>query len=157
MRHRLLSRLILVLALGAVAAPLVHATGPYDGYKSSYPQLHAILSTHVTPMPGRGFDWRDASVGAGVAAGVIVILAVGALLFMRRRTALAMTTIQPRRRRRFSIKAIFGLLLAVGATAVFTVASSAESPGSARRSGVLQVTKECSKYTAVAGSYCTIT
>ena len=40
MRHRLLSQLILVLALGAVAAPLAHATGPYDGYKSSYPQLH---------------------------------------------------------------------------------------------------------------------
>jgi hypothetical protein len=60
----------------------------YDGYKSSYPQLHATLSAHVTPVPGRGFDWRDASVGAGTASGVIVLLATGALLFVRRRTGL---------------------------------------------------------------------
>ena len=44
MRHRLLSQFILVLALGAVVAPLAHAAGPYDGYKSSYPQLHQLHS-----------------------------------------------------------------------------------------------------------------
>ena len=72
----------------AVAAPPKSGTF-YDGYKSGYPQLHAALSAHITPVPGRGFDWRDASVGAGTAAGVIVLLAVSALLFMRRRTRLA--------------------------------------------------------------------
>jgi hypothetical protein len=72
----------------AVAVPPKSGTF-YDGYKSSYPQLHATLSAHITPVPGRGFDWRDASVGAGTAAGVIVLLAVSALLFMRRRTRLA--------------------------------------------------------------------
>src|SRR5439155_8985441 len=61
----------------------------YDGYKSGYPQLHAILSAHVISVPRGGFNWRDASVGAGTAAGVIVLLATGALLFVRRRTGLA--------------------------------------------------------------------
>jgi hypothetical protein len=72
-----------------VAATLAGAGTSYDGYKSSYPQLHATLSAHVVPVPSRGFDWRDASIGAGTAAGVIVLLAAGALLFVRRRTGLA--------------------------------------------------------------------
>jgi len=60
---------------------------------------------------------------------------------MRRRTRLAAAT----------------TLLSVVATAVFAVAGSAASTGSTPRSGDLQVTKECSQYTATAGSYCTIT
>ena len=72
-----------------VAAPLADSGTFCDGYKSSYPQLHATLSAHVIPVRSRGFDWRDASVGAGTAAGVIVLLAAGALLFVRRRTGLA--------------------------------------------------------------------
>jgi len=43
-KQRRLSQLILVLVLGAVVAPLAHATDPYDGYKSSYPQLHQLHS-----------------------------------------------------------------------------------------------------------------
>ena len=131
MKHLLLKNAALALVVAAVAAPLAgaatsydgykssypqlhatlsgHATTPcrpsprcvpaaaqpagsrsfYDGYKSGYPQLHATLSAHVIPVPSRGFDWRDASVGAGTAAGVIVLLAAGALLFVRRRTGLA--------------------------------------------------------------------
>jgi hypothetical protein len=107
--RRLLSQLILVLALGALAAPLAHATGPYDGYKSSYPQLHQLnsgptarydgykssypqlhlaLSHPVTApllQPGeRGFAWRDAAAGAGTAA-VAILLIAGAALFLTRR------------------------------------------------------------------------
>ena len=118
MRNLLLKNVAVALVVAAVAAPLagaaydgyksgypqlhailsahvpVAATPPdsgtfYDGYKSGYPQLHALLSAHVTPVPRGGFNWRDASVGAGTAAGVIVLLATGALLFVRRRTGLA--------------------------------------------------------------------
>ncbi len=56
-----------------------------------------------------------------------------------------------------NIKAIFGLLLAAVAAGAFAVASSAENTGSSPRSGALQVTKECSEYGGVAGSFCTIT
>jgi len=120
MKHLLLKNAALALVVAAVAAPFAGAATSYDGYKSSYPQLHstlsghvpaaatpadsgsfydgyksgypqlhAALSAHVTPVPSRGFDWRDASVGAGTAAGVIVLFAVSALLFMRRRNSLA--------------------------------------------------------------------
>ena len=120
MKHLLLKNAALALVVAAVAVPLASAATSYDGYKSGYPQLHAILtghvpaaatsadsgtfydgyksgypelhatlSTRVTPVGSRGFDWRDASVGAGTAAGVIVLLAAGALLFVRRRTGLA--------------------------------------------------------------------
>jgi hypothetical protein len=120
MRNLLLKNVALALVVAAVAAPLAGAAKSYDGYKSGYPQLHAILSTHVPvaatarnsrtfydgyksgypqlhatlsahviSVPRGGFNWRDASVGAGTAAGVIVLLAIGALLFVRRRTGLA--------------------------------------------------------------------
>ena len=120
MRNLLLKNVAVALVVAAVAAPLAGAATSYDGYKSGYPQLHAILSAHVpvaaTPrdsgtfydgcksgypqlhallsahvisVPPGGFNWRDASVGAGTAAGVIVLLATGALLFVRRRTGLA--------------------------------------------------------------------
>jgi LPXTG-motif cell wall-anchored protein len=97
--HLLLKNAVIVLVVAAVAAPLASAETAagkvirsgtfYDGYKSSYPQLHATLSAHVSPVPSRGFDWGDASVGAGTASGVIVLLAGSALLFVRRRTRLA--------------------------------------------------------------------
>jgi len=75
--------------LSGAATPVSGSGTFYDGYKSSYPQLHTTLSAHVTPLPSRGFDWRDASIGAGTAAGVIGLLAAGALQLMRRRTKLA--------------------------------------------------------------------
>jgi hypothetical protein len=50
-KHRLLNHVVVALVVGAVAVPLAHATG-YDGYKSSYPQLHEILSGAVSD-PGR--------------------------------------------------------------------------------------------------------
>jgi hypothetical protein len=120
MKHLVLKNAALALVVAAVAAPLATAGTSYDGYKSSYPQLHALLSgqtpvaatpagsgmrydgykssypqlhatlsAHVTPVPSRGFYWRDASIGAGTAAGLIALLAAGALLFMRRRTRVA--------------------------------------------------------------------
>lgn len=120
MKHLLLKNVALALVVAAVAAPVAGAVTSYDGYKSGYPQLHAILSGHIpvaatppesgmfydgyksgypelhatlsgqiTPVPSRGFGWRDASVGAGTAAGAIVLAAASALLFMRRRTRLA--------------------------------------------------------------------
>jgi hypothetical protein len=55
------------------------------------------------------------------------------------------------------IKPIVGLLLAAVVAGAFAVASSAENTGSSPRSGVLHVTKNCSRYTGAAGSFCTIT
>ena len=51
MKHRLLNLVVVALVVGAVVVPLAHATG-YDGYKSSYPQLHQVLSGAVSD-PGR--------------------------------------------------------------------------------------------------------
>jgi hypothetical protein len=64
-----------------------------DGYKSGYPQLHAI-HTFGTPAArienaGRTFHWSDAAIGAGTAAGAIVFLALAGLLLGRRQTRLA--------------------------------------------------------------------
>jgi hypothetical protein len=50
----------------------------------------------------------------------------------------------------------FLMLLAVLAMSA-TVAVGAASPASNSRSGALHVTKECSAYTGLVGSYCTIT
>jgi hypothetical protein len=74
-----------------------------------------------------------------------VLLALTALLLMRRRTKLAMTT------------SSLGMLVAVVATAVFAAASSAGNAASAPRGGDLHVTKECTHYSGAAGSFCTIT
>ena len=52
------------------------------------------------------------------------------------------------------VKAILGLLVAAFAAGALAVAGSS---GTSPRSGVLHVTKECSQYTATAGSFCTIT
>ena len=79
-----------------------------DGYKSGYPQLHAIhtykattstasssvaghssvdgFRAHVRPIPTRDrtFHWSDAAVGAGSAALAILLAAAGALVLSRR-------------------------------------------------------------------------
>lgn len=68
-----------------------------------------------------------------------------------------MTKTQPQHRRSFNTKAIFGLLLALVVAGAFAVASSAGNTGSSPRSGDLHVTKECSEYTGLADSFCTIT
>jgi hypothetical protein len=111
---RLLKQLAIALAVAAVAVPLARATD-YDGYKSGYPQLHAILTYHhpqydgyksgypqlrailshqvaAPPVPtaDRGFDWRDAAIGAATAAGFIFLLAGAAVFLNRRRTRLGL-------------------------------------------------------------------
>jgi len=132
-KHRLLKQVAIALAVAAVAVPLAGATGSYDGYKSSYPQLHQLASgggadykssypqlhqltsgaadggadfrssypqlhtvlSHQVAAPlvrttsGR-FDWHDAAIGAGTAAGAIFLLAVGALFLSRRHPRLAL-------------------------------------------------------------------
>jgi hypothetical protein len=60
-------------------------------------------------------------------------------------------------RSRFTMKAAFGLLLALVAAGAVSVASSAGSTQYVHRHGQLHVTKECSQYTGAAGSFCTIT
>jgi hypothetical protein len=59
-------------------------------------------------------------------------------------------------RTRFELKAIFGLLLAIILTGAVAGASSAATE-SAPRSRALHLTKECSQYTGLADSFCTIT
>ena len=53
MRHRLLKSTAVALAVAAIAVPLAgDATNPDDGYKSGYPQLHAIHTYNATsPAP----------------------------------------------------------------------------------------------------------
>lgn len=58
--------------------------------------------------------------------------------------------------RRLAVKAIFALLLAIVLTGTLAGVSSAATR-SAPRSGVLHLTKECSQYTGLADSYCTVT
>jgi len=75
--------------------PGSNRVSPYEGYKSSYPQLHQLRSNSAAKAPlvriaGRGFDWRDASIGAGTAAGLIFLLAAGTLVLTRRRAKLAL-------------------------------------------------------------------
>lgn len=117
-KRRFVRPLSIALLVAAVAVPLARATDydgyksgypqlhailtyhhpQYDGYKSGYPQLHAILShqlSHHVPAPpvptaDRGFNWRDAAIGAATAAGLIFLLASGAVLLNRRHTRLAL-------------------------------------------------------------------
>lgn len=111
--HRLLKQVAIVLAVAAVAVPLARGTS-YDGYKSSYPQLHQLASgaagsdvdykssypqlhavlSHQAPVPisrtvSSGFDWSDAAIGAAIAAGAIFLIASAALFFSRRHTRFA--------------------------------------------------------------------
>lgn len=67
-----------------------------------------------------------------------------------------MTKLQPKRTR-LERKAILALLLATVVTGAVVGASSAANTGSAPRSGALHLTKECSQYTGLADSFCTIT
>ena len=60
MKHRLLTHVVVALVVGAVAVPLAHAT-EYDGYKSSYPQLHQVLSGQVGPPATTRYDGYKSS------------------------------------------------------------------------------------------------
>ena len=114
MKRRLLRQVAIALTLAAVAIPLASAAGPYDGYKSSYPQLHQLVATAAggadlkssypqlhavlthqvrapfVPTVNQGFAWSDAAIGAGTAAGAIFLIAAGALLFSRRHPKVAL-------------------------------------------------------------------
>ena len=117
---RLFKSTAVALAVAAIAIPLAGAaTDPDDGYKSGYPQLHAIHTYNANqPAPtvddgyksgypqlhaihtfgppaapiekaDRTFHWSDAAIGAGAAAGAIGLLALAGLLLGRRQTGLA--------------------------------------------------------------------
>ena len=120
MKHAFLTTVAVALAIAAVAAPLAGATDKYDGYKSSYPELRAILRHQATPAPVKrtydgykssypqlratlayrpaapvptaepGFQWSDAAIGAGTAAIAIFLIAAGALGVSRRRVSSAL-------------------------------------------------------------------
>ena len=121
MRLRLFKSTAVALAVAAIAVPLAAATtDPDDGYKSGYPQLHAIHTYNATaPAPtvddgyksgypqlhaihtfgpqaaplqsaDPTFNWSDAAIGAGTAAGAILLLAFTGLLLSRRQTRLAL-------------------------------------------------------------------
>jgi hypothetical protein len=51
MKNQLFKNMAAALVVAAVAAPLAQATDSYDGYKSSYPQLHAGLSHQIVASP----------------------------------------------------------------------------------------------------------
>jgi hypothetical protein len=55
------------------------------------------------------------------------------------------------------MKRSFGLIVAVAIAGALAVAGEAPTAASSPRSGALHVTKECSAYTGLAGSFCTIT
>ena len=91
-----------------------HESDIDDGYKSGYPQLHAIHTykattsrtarsddgyrsrTHpsgaqASPIQSadRAFHWSDAAIGAGTAALAILLAAAGALVLSRRHSRIA--------------------------------------------------------------------
>jgi hypothetical protein len=52
----------------------------------------AITSTgRATVTPSRGFDWRDAGIGAAIAFGVALMLVTGVAVTRHHRTGLAST------------------------------------------------------------------
>ena len=61
MRDRLLKSAAVALTVTAITVPLAHATSPDDGYKSGYPQLHAIHTYKQTSL-GRGEHRRGLQV-----------------------------------------------------------------------------------------------
>ena len=67
-----------------------------------------------------------------------------------------MNKLQPKRARLLR-KAILGLLLAIILTGAVATASFAATGASSPRRGALHLTKECSEYTGLADSFCTIT
>ena len=103
MRNRrrtwLLRRLVLGLAVAAVAVPTAQARPDEGGassvvnpsvrgadygqfaYRRALPQDYGVRTIQVAQRPG-GFDWGDAGIGAG-SAFVIVLLAGGASLATR--------------------------------------------------------------------------
>lgn len=104
-----------LLAAAALAAPPAYAIhGPGEGVASSRAHLHMLdnysgmlverlgpkylsPTAPVRPVPApvvreilpRGFDWTDASVGAGVAAAALTLIGLGALVLTRRGSAAA--------------------------------------------------------------------
>ena len=56
MRDRLLKSAAVALTVAAITVPLAHATSPDDGYKSGYPQLHAIHTYKANTSPAANTD-----------------------------------------------------------------------------------------------------
>jgi hypothetical protein len=59
----------------------------YLGHDIAAPGGVGLVDTEsVLPQSGSTFDWADAAVGAGFAAGLALLVAAGLLAFRRRRT-----------------------------------------------------------------------
>ncbi len=116
MRDRLLKSATVALTVAAITVPLARATSPDDGYKSGYPQLHAIHMYKASTSPAntdegyksgypqlhaihtfkaqtppiqnanRSFHWSDAAAGAGTAAVAIFLIVAAPLVLSRRLT-----------------------------------------------------------------------
>jgi len=108
-KRTLITSIALAVTVAALTAPATHAaTAPkYDGYKSSYTQLHQLGVAAQVPdvdlkssypqfhqvmarIPvvaatgSAGVDWRDAGFGALFGAAAVGLVAIGAALLMRR-------------------------------------------------------------------------
>jgi hypothetical protein len=112
MKRSLVTGAALAVMVAALAASSAWAAAPprYDGYKSSYPQLHqlvvaagipdpdlkssypqahevlsgAVAAPSVVAAEASGIDWRDAGFGALAGAAAVALLAVAAALLVRR-------------------------------------------------------------------------
>jgi hypothetical protein len=112
MKRSLVTGTALAVTVAALAASTAWSATPprYDGYKSSYPQLHqltlvagvpdpdlkssypqahevlsgAVAAPSVVAAEASGIDWRDAGFGALAGAAAVALLAVAAALLVRR-------------------------------------------------------------------------
>jgi len=78
-----ITRLVLIaLAVMALAAPVASARpAPVDTPFSDEP---FVLDEPVVQSVNDGFDWASAAIGAGVAGGVILLVAFGGISYRHR-------------------------------------------------------------------------
>ena len=82
--HRITRLVLIGLAVLALAAPVASAKPvPYD----PQPAERVVIEPEAAPVVqsvNEGFDWASAAIGAGIAGGVILLIAWGGVTYRHR-------------------------------------------------------------------------